>query len=113
VEAVSRGGALDLKFVSKSADEIKKLATRLKENLALPKPSAEERRVEQKAVAPPAQLNAALSELDRLIIQFVDDVASKGVYSLDAKTSAKARQELEAIIETSARVKKASESSGN
>ncbi len=62
--------------------------------------------------APPAQLGQALSALDGLILRFVDGVASKGVYLLDAQTSAKARRELEAIIELSALVKKESERLG-
>jgi hypothetical protein len=110
--AASRGAALDPKFVSKSAAEIRKLAARLRDNLMLPEPAAEGGRDEAKAAPPPAQLGTALSALDGLILKFVDDVASKGVYLLDAQSSAKARHELEAIIELSARVKKASETLG-
>jgi hypothetical protein len=110
--AVSRGDALDLKFVSKSAAEIRKLATRLRDNLVLPEPAGEGGRPEATAAPPPAQLDSALSALDGLILKFVDDVASKGVYLLDARSSAKARHGLEAIIELSARIKKASERSG-
>lgn len=111
--AVSRGGDLDPRFVSKSAAEIRKLATRLRDNLALPAPAVEGGRDEAKtAAAPPAQLGPALSALDGLILKFVDDVASKGVYLLDAQSSAKARQELEAIIELSAQLKKAGETLG-
>jgi hypothetical protein len=76
----------------------------------LPEPAGEGTRPEATAVVPPpAQLNNALTTLDALILKFVDDVASRGVYLLDARSSAKARHELEAIIELSARVKKASE----
>ncbi|MBV8857506.1 MAG: hypothetical protein JOZ02_11295 [Acidobacteria bacterium] len=110
--AASRGGDLDPKFVSKSAAEIRRLAARLRDNLALPAPAVEGGRGEAKAAPPPAQLGPALSELDGLILKFVNDVASKGVYLLDAQSSAKARQELEAIIELSARVKKACETLG-
>jgi hypothetical protein len=110
--AVSRGDALDLKFVSKSAAEIRKLATRLRDNLVLPEPAGVEERPESKAATPPAQLGSTLSALDELILKFVDGVASRGVYLLDAQSSAKARHDLDAIIELSARVKKASERSG-
>src|SRR5829696_3884844 len=78
--AVSGGDALDLKFVSKSAAEIRKLATRLRDNLVLPEPAGEGGRPEATAAPPPAQLAAALSALDGLILKFVDDVASRGVY---------------------------------
>ena len=110
--AVSRGDALDLKFVSKSAAEIRKLATRLRDNLMLPEPAGEGGRPEATAAPPPAQLAPALSALDGLILKFVDHVALRGVYLLDAQSSAKARHELEAIIELSAQVKKASERLG-
>ena len=108
-KAVSRGGALDLKFVSKSAAEIRKLAARLKDNLALPEPAVDPAHAEAKAATPPEQLSPALAALDALVLKFADDLASKGVYLLDAQSSAKARRELEAIIELSGWVKKASE----
>jgi hypothetical protein len=111
-QAVSRGGALDLKFVSKSAAEIKKLAARLRENLARPGPADEGGRDETRAAPPPEQLGPALSELDGLVLRFVDGVVAKGVLLLDAQSSAQRRRELEAIIELSARVKKASEKLG-
>jgi hypothetical protein len=112
VRAASRGDALDHKFVSKSAGEIRKLATRLRDNLVLPETAKGDGRPEAKAAAPPTQLGPALSALDGLILKFVDDVASRGIYRLDARSSAKASQELESIIELSAQVKKASERVG-
>jgi hypothetical protein len=107
--AVSGGGVLDLKFVSKSASEIRKLAGRLKENMALPEPSEGQEGREAKAA--PGQLGPALSALDGMILAFADDIASKGVYQIDARSSAKARRELEAIITLSEWVKKTSEKS--
>ena len=108
-KAGSRAGALDLKFVSKSAAEIRKLATRLRDNLALPGAGDAPESPGVKAEPPPAQLGPALAALDGLILKFVDGLASKGVYLVDAQSSAKARRELEAIIELSGWVKKASE----
>lgn len=107
-KAATSGGSLDLKLVSKSAAEIRKLAARLKDNLLLPEPEKGVAR-DEAMTAPPAELAPALSALDRLILKFVDGMASRGVYRLDAQSSAAARQELEAIIELSAHVKKASE----
>ena len=107
--AVARGGALDLKFVSKSAAEIRKLAGRLKENLALPAPDGNNEQPEAKAATPPEQLGPALSALDSLVLKFADDMASKGVLRLDAQFSSKARRDLEAIVELSGWVKKTSE----
>lgn len=110
-KAASGGGDLDLKLVSKSAAEIRKLATRLRDNLLLPEPEPEGARDEART-APPAELGPALSALDRLILKFAEGMASRGVYRLDAQSSAAARRELEAIIDLSARVKKASEKLG-
>jgi hypothetical protein len=107
-KAGSRVDALDLKFVSKSAAEIRRLAARLRDNLALPGAGDAPEQPGVKA-APPAQLGPALAALDGLILKFADGLASKGVYLVDAQSSAKARRELEAIIELSGWVKKASE----
>jgi hypothetical protein len=108
-KAVSKGGTLDLKFVSKSAAEIRRLAARLRDNLVLPGSGDAPEQEEAKAAPQPEQLGPALSTLDGLILKFADGLASKGVYLIDTKSSAKARRELEAIIELSLRVKKASE----
>lgn len=107
-KAGSRADALDLKFVSKSAAEIRRLAARLRDNLALPGAGDAPEHPVVKA-APPAQLGPALSALDGLILNFADGLASKGVYLVDVEASAKVRRELEAIIELSGWVKKASE----
>jgi len=109
MKAASSGDALDLKLVSKSAAEIKKRAARLRDNMALPENKGA--RDEAKA-AQPAELVPALSALDRLIRGFVQGVVSRGVHRVDAQESAKARQELEEIIDLSAHVKKTSERLG-
>ena len=108
MKAASSGDALDLKLVSKSAAEIGKLAARLRDNLALPEPEGKGAR-DGAGTAPPAELVPALNALDRLVLKFVEGVASRGVYRLDAQSSAAARRELEAIIELSAHLKKTSE----
>lgn len=108
--AVSGGAALDLKLVSKSAGEIRKLAGRLRDNLALPDPAGETDAREPKAApSTEGQLRPALSALDGLVLKFADDLATKGVKLLDAQSSAEARRELEEIIALSGWVKKASE----
>lgn len=106
---VSRGGALDLKFVSKSAAEIRKLAGRLRENLALPELADETKGSETKSAPATGQLRPALSALDELILKFADDLASSGVVQVDAQLSAKTRRKLEEIIALSEVVKKTSE----
>jgi hypothetical protein len=104
-KATARGGALDLKFVARSASEIKKLAARLKENLALPEPEPD-----AKSPAPRLeQLTPTLSALDKLVLGFADNLSSWGVKQVDARSAAGARRELDAIIELSGWVKKTSE----
>lgn len=113
-KAAAQGDGLDLKFVSKSAAEIKRLAVRLRENLALPEAAsaAEEKEAKAAPPPPPAPLGPALATLDRMILKFADDLASKGVYLVDARSSANARRDLGAIIELSGRVKRASDELG-
>ena len=106
--AASKGGALDLRFVAKSASDIRKFAGRLKENLALPEPEEDSGRA-AKAAPEPAQLSQALSALDGLILKFADGLASGGVYHVDARSSAGARRDLQEIIALSGWVKKTSE----
>lgn len=108
--AVFRGSTLDPKFVSKSASEIKKLAARLRDNLALPE--WQDGSAGNGAKAAPVELRPALSALDALVLRFVDGLASKGISLVDAEASLKARRELEEIIKLSEHVKKASEKFG-
>lgn len=108
-QALSRGGALDLKFIAKSAAEIRKRATQLKANLALPKPEQESKPTRTSVVAEPDQLKSALSALDELIISFVSNPVFQSVNVVDAQLSAQARRNLEEIIELSGQVKKRSE----
>ena len=107
--AVSRGGALDLKSVTKSAAEIKERAQRLKENLALPEPKKEEKRPELEAIGDQEQLKRALAALDELINGFAHNPAFREARPDDAELSAKARRDLEGIIELSGRIKEGGE----
>jgi hypothetical protein len=107
--AASRAGVLDLKFVSKSASEIRKLAGRLRDNLALPEPEGGAKHPGAGAASGLRQLGPALSALDKLILAFANDLASRGVNLVDAESSAKARRDLEEIIALSGWVKKNSE----
>lgn len=101
------GGELDFKMVAQSASEIKKRAGRLKENLLLPEPA--EDRPKASSGIDAWQLRAALAELDRLVFSFVHNPGFQSVRVIDAEWSAKARSDLERIIELSGRVKKSSE----
>ncbi len=107
-QAVSQGGALDPKFVAKSASEIKKCAGRLKYNLALPEPEKDSKRPKSEVGAAAEQLKPSLSALGELIAGFVNNPMFKEVKVVDAQGSAKARRDLEEIIELSGEIKRGS-----
>lgn len=107
--ATSRGGEIDLKFVAKSASEIRKLAGRLLDNLALPEPGDDSEGPAAKAAQETGQLRPSLSALDGLVLNFAERLSSWGVSQVDARSAARARRELEQIIVLSGWVKKTSE----
>ena len=100
---------MDFSHVAKSVAEIRKRAERLKVNLALPEPqdATEQRRPE--VAAEPRQLKSSLTLLDQLVMEFVDSPIFEQAKAVDVKAAAKARRNLEAIIEVSERIKKGSE----
>ena len=110
--AVSGGGQLEFKLVTKFASEIKKRAQRLKDNLALPEAEDNDKTPAASAPADPEHLKAALSLMDKIILRFASDLHSKGIRRFDAQSSAKMRRDLEEIIALSGSVKKCSEKLG-
>ena len=106
-KSLAAGGELDFKAVAQSASEIKKRAGRLKENLLLPEPAEDRPKTSSGIEA--WQLKAALAELDRLVVSFVHNPGFQSIRVVDAEWSAKARSDLEGIIELSGRLKKSSE----
>jgi hypothetical protein len=109
VAAASRADALDLKFVLRSAGEVRKLAARLKENLMLPEPSKGSRRLQAEVGLEDAQLKASLLVLGKLVAGFAHNPVFKEPNVVDAQMSAKARLDLEEIIALSEQVRKSSE----
>ncbi len=107
--AASQGGALDPKFVAKSASEIRKRAERLKHNLALPEPEQAAERPSAEAGDEEARLRASVSALGKLIAGFVRNPIFREVGVVDARSAATARRDLEEIIGLSGRLKKESE----
>lgn len=107
-EMVSRSGALDLKLVEKSTSEIKKRAERLKDNLALPELERVFERYQVEVGAEAGQLKLSLSTLDKLILEFVHNPIFKEAHVVNVQLSAKARRDLEDIIEMSDEVRKSS-----
>ena len=106
---VSDGGALDLKHVAKSVSEIKKRAVRLRENMVLPEPAKAAERPKPPSGPEAEQLKSSLSALDGLILAFVNNPIFEQARVADVQMSAKARRDLEDIIEVSEQIKKSSE----
>ena len=109
VRAASRDDALDLLFVAKSAAEIRKRAQRLKTNMALPEPDKPPAIPRLEAGAGIEQMKSSLLTLGKLIAGFAHNPVFKEAHVVDAQQSAKARADLEAIIELSGQVLKGSE----
>jgi vacuolar-type H+-ATPase catalytic subunit A/Vma1 len=111
---VIRGRALadqfDLHLVAKSAGEIRKRSSRLKENLALLRSEAPPADRSRAAVEATREgLRTSLAELSDLIEEFVSNPMFEQSKVVDARLSSKARRDIEAIIELSRQVKRSSE----
>jgi hypothetical protein len=114
-DAVSRsssnGGAaaLDLKFIARSVADIKKRARRLKDNMVLPETENVFERPQMEVGPEVGQLKSSLSVLKKLIIGFVNNPIFREANVVDVQLSAKAKHDLEDIIELSEQIKKCSE----
>jgi len=105
----SSGGALDLKLIAKSVADIKKRARRLKDNMALPETESVFERPQIEVGPEIGQLKSSLSVLKKLIIGFVNNPIFREANVVDVQLSAKAKYDLEDIIEMSEQIKKSSE----
>ncbi|HYG80554.1 MAG TPA: hypothetical protein VD861_09215 [Pyrinomonadaceae bacterium] len=110
-DAVSRRGPLDLKFVAKSASDIRKRAGRLKDNLVLPEHESAFVLPEARGSAE-AQLKSSLVTLRELIHEFVTNPLFEKANLVDIQLAMKARRDLDDIIEVCGRLKKNSEELG-
>lgn len=108
-EAVSRGGALDLRFISKSTSEMNKRAKRLMVSLSLSDPQGRPERIKTETEAEPDQLRSSLLVLRELITRFVNNPAFRGARLVNARMMAQAGRDLDEIIELSSQVKECSE----
>jgi hypothetical protein len=101
---------LDYKRISESIGEIRKRATRLKENLMLPETEAVDKNLRTLAPnPPPALLKDSLLTLDNMIMAFVRNPLFQQPNVVDAKLSAKAGDDLKTIIEFSGGIRKEAE----
>ena len=108
VRALLREGSLDLRFVAKSAGEIKVRSGRLRENLPLPKSTMPRPKYSQ-ADANTEQLRSSLTELCNLIVEFVNNPMHKEVRVVDANLSIKASADLEKIVRLSDHIRKSAD----
>ena len=99
----SANAVLDFKYVSDAAAEIKKRSSRLRTNLVFP----ESVRADKREKTPPDEgLKFQLETLDRLIRSFVTNPVFTDAKVINAELAAKARGDLEEIIDLSDIVKK-------
>lgn len=106
---LSAGRILDYNFVSDAAGEIKKRASRLQTNLALPKPVGDQQDQEKRQEYSETQMTDALTLLCRQIESFVKNpiIATPG--TVDAQQLARARRDLEGVVEVSGNVRKSAD----
>jgi hypothetical protein len=97
---------LDYRDVSGQLAEIRKRASRLKENLMLPESADKEAPQKLQSVPAGAQLKESLLALDTLIMGFVQNPLFQKPGVIDAKTSSQAGRDLKTIIEFSSSIKK-------
>lgn len=109
IRALNYRGAIDLRFIARSASEIKGRAGRLKENLALPRSPNETTRSPSPADTSSEKLRSSISDLSKLIFGFVNNPVFKEANVIDATLSIKARQDLEEIVALSGHIKKSAE----
>jgi len=99
----------DMKSVTRSATEINRRASRLKDNLSLPKASATSGPRTAGADNAQDQLQSLLSSLSNSIKRFVENPVFESAKVIDARLSEQAARDLRQIIELSKRIKKSSE----
>ena len=100
---------LDLKFIGKSAAEIHRRADRLMSNLALPEPETAVPRPPLPTIADDKQVRASITSLGSLIYWFTKNPIFKEVKVIQPEHAAKARVDLERIVELSLHLKKSAD----
>lgn len=99
----------DSKKISKSTEEINKLASRLLTNLRLPETENKEQKPANEGIVNVDQLKSALLGLDSLVMSFISNPTFERPTVVDLAQSGKAKRDLQEIIELSRRIKQGSE----
>ncbi|HEY0080963.1 MAG TPA: hypothetical protein VGB73_20330 [Pyrinomonadaceae bacterium] len=112
--AANAAAALDYKRVSTASAEVRKRASRLRENLSFPEPeesdAADTKAQKPEVVFDAAQMKASLSKLDELIVGFVNNPVFQSSPSVvDAEQATKAGRALRDIIALSADIKRSAD----
>ena len=109
VRVVGTDKTLEHDFVSSAAAEIKKRASRLQTTLALNKPDVSEQNQHKQKKLDDAQLKDALITLCKQIESFVSNPVIKTPGTVDVEQLAKARRDLESVIELGDSINKSAE----
>lgn len=97
------------KHISKSTEEINKLASRLLTNLRLPETEKKEQKPANEYIVNVDQLKSALLALDSLVMSFIANPTFERPTVVDLAQSVKAKRDLQGVIELSRRIKQGSE----
>ena len=109
VRAASAGNALDYKFISEVTGEIKKRASRLEGNLALPEPEGNEKSQKNEGTLNEEQIRVALLTLCNRIESFVTSPLFETPGVIDVEHSAKASRDLESMLQLSGSIRRSAE----
>jgi len=109
MRTISVGNALDYKRISDTTAEIRKRASRLKANLALPESEYEPKHQKDQDALDSGQVRKELLKLDDSIMSFVKSPHFRNPGVADAEHSFKAAGDLENIIELSSSIRKSAE----
>ena len=100
---------IDLGFIERSAGDINKRAERLLVNLSLPSPNNAGFQPVPDAIGDEKQLRASITKLGWLIYNFTKNPIFKEAQVLDTTPAAKARMDLDLILDLSLHIKRSSE----
>ena len=109
VRAAASGNSLDYKFISEVAGEIKKRASRLEDNLALPEPERDEKSRNTGIDLDEKEIQTALFTLCNRIESFVKSPLFETPGVIDVQHSTKASDDLKSILELSGSIRKSAE----
>ncbi len=107
--ATEAGKTLDYRFVSEAAAETKKRAARLQAALALADAQGSDKRQDKRVEFTDGQVREALMALCGRIQSFVKNPVIENPGTVDSIESARARRDLDSVIDLSGRIRKSAE----